>query len=329
MANRTEKTAKTVKGTNPQFLVEKIIRQRIYDSMYWKEHCFALTAELVVDKGMELRYIGGIYAGNIKPTPFLCLALKLLQIQPDKEIIIEFIEQEEFKYIRALGAMYLRLTFDSVEIYKYLEPLYNDFRKLRYMNKMGRFEIIHMDEFIDHLLRDDRYCDIQLPRLQKRVALEEVKLLQPYKSLLDDDLLGMSSSDSEEEEVKKEKPRLTSKRRSRSRDRERDVGDRREDYERERNRERKDRGEEASSSRRDRGDRDKDRERDRRRERSRDRERDRGDRRDDDRRDRDRDRKKDRDRDDKKKNSNKVDEEREIAEMNALRANLGLAPLER
>ena len=79
--------------------------------------------------------------------------------------------------------MYLRLTFSSVEIYKYLEPLYNDYRKLRYMNTMGRkltnnvlkiekkneiagFELVHMDEFIDHLLRDERYCDIQLPRLQ-------------------------------------------------------------------------------------------------------------------------------------------------------------------
>lgn len=93
MANRTAKDAATVKGTNPQFLVEKIIRQRIYDSLFWKEHCFALTgtvdgrhielsditvmwllvstiyiiaAELIVDKGMELRYVGGIYAGNIK-----------------------------------------------------------------------------------------------------------------------------------------------------------------------------------------------------------------------------------------------------------------------
>lgn len=34
--------------------------------------------------------------------------------------------------------MYIRLTFSSVEIYKYLEPLYNDYRKLRYMNRMGR-----------------------------------------------------------------------------------------------------------------------------------------------------------------------------------------------
>lgn len=43
MANRTVKDAVTVKGTNPQYLVEKIIRTRIYDSKYWKEECFALT----------------------------------------------------------------------------------------------------------------------------------------------------------------------------------------------------------------------------------------------------------------------------------------------
>lgn len=91
-----------------------------------------------MDKGTELRYIGGIYGGNTKPTPFLCLTLKLLQIQPEKDIIIEFIRQENFKYVRALGAYYLRLVGDSADVYKYLEPLYNDFRKLRRMNQMGR-----------------------------------------------------------------------------------------------------------------------------------------------------------------------------------------------
>lgn len=57
MANRTVKDAKSIRGTNPQYLVEKIIRSRIYDSKYWKEECFALTAELLVDKAMELRLI--------------------------------------------------------------------------------------------------------------------------------------------------------------------------------------------------------------------------------------------------------------------------------
>lgn len=111
MANRTVKDAHTVHGTNPQYLVEKIIRSRIYESKYWKEHCFALTgkhfhwnfilspliAELLVDKAVELRYVGGVYGGNVKPTPFLCLALKMLQIQPDKDIVIEFIKQEPYK----------------------------------------------------------------------------------------------------------------------------------------------------------------------------------------------------------------------------------------
>ena len=45
MANRTAKDAKSIKGTNPQYLVEKIIRTRIYDSKYWKEECFGLTGE--------------------------------------------------------------------------------------------------------------------------------------------------------------------------------------------------------------------------------------------------------------------------------------------
>lgn len=58
---------------------------------------FFFIAELVVDKAMELRYTGGVYGGNIKPTPFLCLTLKMLQIQPEKDIIVEFIKNEDFK----------------------------------------------------------------------------------------------------------------------------------------------------------------------------------------------------------------------------------------
>lgn len=55
------------------------------------------SAELVVDKAMELKFVGGVFGGNIKPTPFLCLTLKMLQIQPEKDIIVEFIKNEDFK----------------------------------------------------------------------------------------------------------------------------------------------------------------------------------------------------------------------------------------
>lgn len=201
MANRTVKDAKSVRGTNPQYLVEKIIRSRIYDSKYWKEECFALSAELVVDKAMELRFIGGVFGGNIKPTPFLCLTLKMLQIQPEKDIIVEFLKNEDFKYVRALGAFYMRLVGTSLDCYKYLEPLFNDSRKLRRQNRQGQFELVHMDELIDELLTEERVCDIILPRIQKRYVLEENNEIETKVSALDDDLEdGMETSGDEEEE---------------------------------------------------------------------------------------------------------------------------------
>ncbi|NP_001085218.1 pre-mRNA-splicing factor 38A [Xenopus laevis] len=203
MANRTVKDAHSVHGTNPQYLVEKIIRTRIYESKYWKEECFGLTAELVVDKAMELKFVGGVYGGNIKPTPFLCLTLKMLQIQPEKDIIVEFIKNEDFKYVRALGALYMRLTGTATDCYKYLEPLYNDYRKVKVQNRDGEFELMHVDEFIDQLLHEERVCDVILPRLQKRFVLEETEQLDPRVSALEEDMDDVESSEEEEDDDEK------------------------------------------------------------------------------------------------------------------------------
>ena len=97
MENKTDPTAKSVHGTNPQNLVEKIRRSKIYQSPFWKEQCFGLTAETLVDKAMELDHFGGTYGGSRKPTPFMCLIMKMLHIQPEKEIVIEFIKNEDYK----------------------------------------------------------------------------------------------------------------------------------------------------------------------------------------------------------------------------------------
>ncbi|KAJ2937053.1 hypothetical protein H1R20_g47, partial [Candolleomyces eurysporus] len=132
MANTTVTGAKAIHGQNPQARTQ-IFPCRIYESTYWKEHCFALTAETIIDKALELKYIGGVY-GNQRPTEFLCLLLKLLQIQPEKEILVEYLRAEEFKYLRALASLYIRMTFGAVEVYELLEPLLKDFRKLRLRN---------------------------------------------------------------------------------------------------------------------------------------------------------------------------------------------------
>ena len=73
MANTTVRGALAIHGQNPQvccgyillglywftliiqYLVEAVIRNRIYDSMYWKEHCFALTGTVLsVESSLRL-----------------------------------------------------------------------------------------------------------------------------------------------------------------------------------------------------------------------------------------------------------------------------------
>nr|CAD7454937.1 unnamed protein product [Timema tahoe] len=178
----------------------------------------------------------------------------MLQIQPEKDIVVEFIKNEEFKYVRALGATYMRLVGTSLDCYKYLEPLFNDSRKLRRQNRQGQFELVYIDEYIDELLREERLCDIILPRIQKRHVLEENNELESKISALEDDLDEGIESSGEEEEIAKpadipiveenhwprnreEKLRRSSptRRRSTSRERNRDR-ERRRSRDRERNR---------------------------------------------------------------------------------------------
>lgn len=175
------------------------MRLKIYDSIYWKEDCFGLDAEKLVDKAMELDHIGGTYGGNRKPTHFICLILKMLQIQPEKDIIIEFIQNEDYKYVRALGVYYMRLIGKPLDVYHYLEPLYNDFRKLRYKTPNG-WTIIHMDEFVEKLLNDKIVLDVTLPPIISRLILEERGELEIRKSLLDEEYEDFRNEDKEEEE---------------------------------------------------------------------------------------------------------------------------------
>tara|TARA_B110000483_G_scaffold30029_1_gene36455 strand:+ start:703 stop:1518 length:816 start_codon:yes stop_codon:yes gene_type:complete len=170
-------------------MMEKITRDKVYAMTFWKEKCFAVSAETLVDLAVtDLTQIGGIYGGNNRATEFLCLALKMLQIAPEREIVIEFIKNEDHKYARLLGAFYLRLVGNSAEVYRYLEPLLNDYRKVRRRVKSGGCELTTVDAFIDELLTKDFCCDIALPRLAKRFALEATGALEERKSLLEEEV---------------------------------------------------------------------------------------------------------------------------------------------
>ncbi|GAA6034822.1 hypothetical protein JCM8097_009315 [Rhodosporidiobolus ruineniae] len=218
MANTTRAGALSIHGTNPQYLVPTVIRQRVYDTMYWKEHCFALNSATVIDRAVELNHVGGTYA-NTRPTDFICLVLKLLQLQPEREIVLEYLRADEFKYLRALAAFYVRLTFDSLNVYEVLEPLLNDYRKLRFRSMDGSYTVMTIDEFADQLLTGESVCEIQLPRLTQRKVLEETEGLAPRRSKLGKAMgvMGSDAGSGSEDEGDEERGRYMSRSPSASR----------------------------------------------------------------------------------------------------------------
>ena len=117
------------------------------------------------------------------------------------------------RYLRALAALYIRMTFRAVDVFEILEPLLKDYRKLRLRNmcrcdylqfvlvvisdsllREAGFSLTYMDEFVDSLLNQERVCDIIMPRLQKRQVLEENAEIGPRKSRLLDAMEGKSDA---------------------------------------------------------------------------------------------------------------------------------------
>lgn len=184
--NRTVKGAKNVHGKDPQLLIEKITRERIFESIYWKENCFGLDTEGLMVLAAKLDHVGGTFS-NQKPTPFLCLTLRLLQLQPEEDVLLEFISQEDFKYLRVLGLFYWRLVATpATRVYQVLEAYLRDRRKIRVRHTDGTYDLTHVDEIVDRLLRDDRVFCVILPRLQSRMQLEELEELALREPLISD-----------------------------------------------------------------------------------------------------------------------------------------------
>ncbi|KAH0368783.1 PRP38-domain-containing protein, partial [Aureobasidium melanogenum] len=133
-----------------------------------------------------------------KPTPFLCLAFKLLQITPEKEIILHYLQQEDWKYLRALAAFYIRLTWEPKDIYETLETYLSDYRKLKRRTR-DAYTLSYIDQFIDDLLTKDRVCATSLWKMPSRTQLEDLDVLEPRVSPLGDEI---DELDAEDEDMK-------------------------------------------------------------------------------------------------------------------------------
>ena len=188
----------TIHNQNPAHLLEKAVRDRITESYYWKEQCFAINEATLCDRAVEMTYLGGTY-GQQKPTPFLCLTLKLLQLLPDRDVIMEYLHQTEFKYLSALAAFYIRLTFEPVDVYVTLEPLLSDYRKIRRRTKEGGYFLTFLDQFVDDLLIKDRVCGTSLRKLPSRTLLEDLGQLEVRNSALGEEIDEIDRDSAQEE----------------------------------------------------------------------------------------------------------------------------------
>jgi pre-mRNA-splicing factor 38A len=203
-----------IHGANPALLFEKAVRERIVDDMYFQDQCFGLNEASLCDRAVRLTSLGGTYGSVGRPTPFLCLAFKMCQMVPGKEVVETYLnwrgededEDEEgqkedggegseekkekdgeFKYLRALAAFYIRLAWEPVQVYKALEPLLKDYRKLKRRMRDG-YVLTYMDQFVDDLLTKERVCATSLQKLPKRETLEDLDLLEPMEELDLDDI---------------------------------------------------------------------------------------------------------------------------------------------
>lgn len=201
-ANRTDPAAQPAHGADPQLLLEKPTREAVYSCVYWRTRCFGQSAAGVVHLSCALRYIGGVFGSStLTPVPFLCLLNKLLQLGPEPDLVDVYLSQEDFKYSRALAAMYVRLVAKSAVVYAKLEPLLRDYRKLVYRADDTYFELTTVDQFVHQLLTESTVCGVQLPRLQSRKVLVEIGALKPRVPLLSkEDLAALDAADSDDED---------------------------------------------------------------------------------------------------------------------------------
>lgn len=198
---------------NKSYLVEPIIRHRIHDSIFYKQHLYLTNESTILPViSQHVHYVSGADSVG-RPSPFIQCILRLLELEPSKEIINVYLDQlsyNEFKYLTALTLLYIRLVYPSEEVYNIFDKYAQDYRKLRirlktpqfdYMQQPIHYKLGYMDEFIDDLLTQERVVDLILPRLIPRLSLVERGLVAPRQYFIDDeqqkDLVSHSDSDSD------------------------------------------------------------------------------------------------------------------------------------
>lgn len=195
---------------NKAHLVEPIIRHRIQDSLFYKQHLFSTNELSIVPVIVrEVQYIGGTDSSG-RPSPFLCCLLRMLELEPSDEILSLYLRQNgynEFKYLTALALLYSRMVCGPATVFALFDEYISDYRRLRSRLKVPQFvndlpvhyKVIHMDEWVDQLVESDRVVDLAMAYLVPRQTLVQKGEVSAREYVVseDDDELSDYVSDSD------------------------------------------------------------------------------------------------------------------------------------
>lgn len=170
------------------FLIfDTILRNKIYNSKFWKQQLSGVNEETIIDLILKLKYVGGTKSSYKKPTKYICIILKLLHMKIDKNIIMLYLTNDNI-HLKAVAAFYIRLVSDSESIYKILEPLFNNYTNILYLDESDHKRDIGFDELIELLLFEEEIFAVKLPRLVERNILVKRGILKKYSFKFEDEL---------------------------------------------------------------------------------------------------------------------------------------------
>lgn len=166
---------------NKSNIIETIVRNRIKDSIFYKQYLFLTNEQTILPIIInQVHCLAGLDSNN-RPSNFLCCLLRLLEINPSREIINLFLSYPQFKYLTCLTLMFIRLTRSPVEIYTLFDTYNANYSKIRMLSSSPKivngipinYSISYIDEFVDNLIHQERYLGIILPRIEPRYKLAE------------------------------------------------------------------------------------------------------------------------------------------------------------
>lgn len=163
---------KAVRGMAPQHLLDPKTRHKIYESVFWLQYCFGVNLVTFVDRAQLIRGVGGLYGQHKAPSNFLCLFLKLLELEPSEEVIQNMLNTKcwQMKHLRLLAALYVRFTYPCERVYLILEPLLQQYNKVAILKTDG-WEMSYFDLIIQSFLKDEFWCGVSFPPLTPRIGL--------------------------------------------------------------------------------------------------------------------------------------------------------------